>query len=200
MMSIAVLEGPKKGMEWTEIELSGVQPLHFKGKRVGTVGRRETRDRVDGLALRFDTGAHVELRAAADVSEQLSCPRVFVIEGRSPDTFLLFGGERMYWLSTGGAVKSELVTFRKWGDEEYWVTDIIQQQAAVVIIYELGVLMIDEALQVRWHQSKYFNDDLAAVEGGALKFSRDGQEEWFIRLEDGSVSPQGMARPLRHTS
>jgi len=103
----------------------------------------------------------------------------------------------MYWVSSNGEVKSEFATFREWGDEEYWVTDIIQQQAAIVIVYELGVLMIDEALQVRWHQPKYFNDDLVAVAGNALKFRRDGEEEWFIRLEDGSVSPHGMARPLR---
>jgi hypothetical protein len=185
-------------MEWTEVELTGVQPLHFKGKRIGTVERRDAwGSRVDSLALRFDTGALAELRAAVDVSEQLSNPRVFIIEGTSPDTFLLFGGERLYWVSANGEVKSEFATFREWGSEEYWVTDIIPQQDALVIIYESGVLMIGEALQVRWHQSKYFNDDLVAVEGRALKFSRDGQEEWIIRLEDGSVSPHGMARPLR---
>jgi hypothetical protein len=188
-------------MEWTEIELTGVRPLHFKGKRIGTAERRDAwGSRIDSLALRFDTGVHAELRAAVDVSEHLSNPRVFIIEGTSPDTFLLFGGERMYWISPNGAVKSEFATFREWGNEEYWMTEIIHQQGALVTIYDSGVLMIDEALQVRWHQSKYFNDDLAAVEGGALKFSRDGQEEWFMRLEDGSVSPQGMARPLRHTS
>ena len=184
-------------MEWTEIELTGVQPLHFKGKRIGTVERRDAwGSRTDSLALRFDTGVHAELRAAVDVSEHLSNPRVFIIEGTSPDTFLLFGGERLYWVSATGAVKSEFTTFREWGNEEYWVTEIIRQQDAIVIIYESEVLMIDEALRVRWHQSKYFNDDLVTVEGDALKFSRDG-EEWFIRLEDGSVSPQGMARPLR---
>ena len=181
-----------------EIELTGVRPLHFKGKRIGTAERRDAwGSRVDSLALRFDTGAHTELRAAVDVSERLSNPRVFVIEGTSSDTFLLFGGERLYWVSTTGEVRSEFATFRKWGDEEYWVTEIIQRQGAIVIIYELGVLMIDEALQVRWHQPKYLNDDLIAVAGDALKFSRDGEEEWLIRLEDGGVSPQGMARPLR---
>jgi hypothetical protein len=144
-------------MEWTEIELAGIRPLHFKGRRVGTAERRDAWDsRIDSLMLRFDTGAHAELRAAVDVSERLANPRVFVIEGTSPDTFLLFGGERMYLVSTNGEVKSEFATFREWGYEEYWVTDIIQQQAAIVIIYESGVLMIDEALQVRWHKFKYF--------------------------------------------
>jgi hypothetical protein len=184
-------------MEWTEIELTGVQSLHFKGKRIGTAERRETRDRTDSLSLHLDTAQRVELRAAVDVSERLSNPRVFVIEGTSSDTFLLFGGERLYWVSTSGEVRSEFATLRAWGNEEYWVTEIVQQHAAIVIIYESGVLMIDEALQVRWHQPKYFNDDLVAVAGNALHFRRDGDEEWLMRLEDGGISPQELARPLR---
>jgi hypothetical protein len=185
-------------MEWIEVELTGVEPLHFKGRRIGTAERRDAwGSRIDSLALRFDTGAHAELRAAVDVSELLSNPRIFVIEGTSLDTFLLFGGERMYWVSANEAVKSELATFRASGSEEYWVTEIIRHQDALIVIYESGVLMIDEALQVLWHQSKYFNDDFVAMEGRALKFSRDGQEEWLIRLEDGSVSPQDLERPPR---
>ncbi len=143
-------------------------------------------------------GAHAELSAAVDVSERLLNPRVFVIEGASPDTFLLFGGEKLYWVSTTGVVRSEFATFREWGNEEYWVTEIVQQKAAIVIIYESGVLMIDEALQVRWHQPKYFNDNLVAVAGNALQFRRDGKDEWLIRLEDGGISPEKMARPLRY--
>lgn len=178
-------------MDWSEVELTGIQPLHFKGRRIGTAERRAAwGSRVDSLALRFDTGVDVELRAAVDVSERLSAPRIYVIEGTSPDTFLLFGGEKLYWVSMDGQVKSELATFRECGDEEYWVTEIIQRQDAIVIVYESGVLMIDEALQVRWSQIKYLNDDLVAIEGNALKFSRDGAEEWILRLEDGSISPQ----------
>jgi hypothetical protein len=83
------------------------------------------------------------------------------------------------------------------GAAELTASEIIRHQDALIVIYESGVLMIDEALQVLWHQSKYFNDDFVAIEGRALKFSRDGQEEWLIRLEDGSVSPQALARPPR---
>lgn len=174
-------------MGCTEIALTGIQPLYFRGRQIGTVERRVTRDRDDGLSLHVGTGAHTELRAAVDVSEQLAKPRVFIIEGTPPSTFLLFGGERLYWVSTNGEVKSEIALFREWGWEEYWTTEFIQQQDAIVIIYESGVLMIDEALQIRWHKRKYFNDDLAAVEGTTLKFIRDGQEAWFMRLEDGTT-------------
>jgi hypothetical protein len=186
-------------MGWTEIELTGVQPLRFRGKQIGTAELRETRDRNDGLALHFETGAHAELPAAVDVSEELSIPRIFIIEGADPNTFMLFGGERLYWISTGGEVNSEIALFRELGEAEYWTTDIIQRDgaAAVVIIYEAGVLMIDEALQVRWHKPKLYNDLFVAVEENVLKFRRDHEEEWFMRLEDGSVSPQELARPLR---
>lgn len=167
-----------------EIELAGVQPLYFRGERIGTVERRETRDRPDSLAIHFETGTNRVLPAAVDVSEQLSTPRVFIIEGRSPDTFMLFGGERLYWVSPDGDTRSEKL-FRERGWEEYWTTEIIEQQRAAIIIYESGVIMIDEALQVRWHARKYFNDSFIAVEGSVLRFRQDGQDEWSIRIEDG---------------
>ena len=174
-------------MEWTEIALSGVQPLQFRGKQISTAELRETRDRNDGLALHFETGAHVELRAAVDVSEDLSIPRIFIIEGACPNTFMLFGGERLYWISTSGEVNSEIALFRELGESEYWTTNIIQQEGAVVIIYEAGVLVIDGALQVRWHKPKLYNDFFVAVEGNVLKFRRNHEEEWFLRLEDGAT-------------
>lgn len=174
-------------MKWTEITLRGAQPLQFGGKRVGTVERRETADRIDGLAVHFDAGSHVELSAAVDVSEQLKCPRVFVIEGAPHDTFLLFGGEKACWLTSGGAVKTESPLFRKWGEEEFWTTRILDQKNGVVVIYEAGVMAIDEALQVRWHKPKLLNDDFVALEGNVLKFARDHDAESFMRLEDGNT-------------
>ncbi len=174
-------------MKWTEITLRGVQPLQFGGKRVGTVERRETGDRIDGLAIHFDAGPHVELRASVDVSEQLECPRVFVIEGAPRDAFLLFGGEKAYWLTSDGAVKAESPLFRKWGEEEFWTMRILDHGSGVVVIYEAGVMAIDEALQVRWHKLKLLNDQFVALEGNVLKFARDDDAEWFMHLEDGST-------------
>lgn len=174
-------------MKWTEIALRGVQPLQFGGKRVGTVERRETADRIDGLAVRFDAGPYVELRAAVDVSEQLECPRVFVIEGTPRDTFLLLGGEKAYWLTSDGAVKAESPLFRKWGEEEYWRTQIVEHGSGAIVIYEAGVLAIGETLELRWHKPKLFNDDFVAVEGNTLKFARDHDAEWLMRLEDGNA-------------
>ncbi len=174
-------------MKWTEIALRGVQPLEFGGKRVGTVERRETADRIDGLAICFGAGPCVELRAAVDVSEQIECPRVFVIEAAHRDTFLLLGGEKAYWLTSDGAVKAEFPLFRKWGEEEFWTMQILDHGSGVLVIYEAGVIAIDEALQVRWHKPKLLNDQFMALEGNVLKFARDHDAEWFVRLEDGNT-------------
>jgi hypothetical protein len=174
-------------MKWTEITLRGVQPLQFGGKRVGTVERRETADRIDGLAVHFDAGPHVELQAAVDVSEQLKYPRVVVIEGAPRDAFLLFGGEKTYRLTIDGAVKCEFPLYRRWGYEEYWTMRILDHGSGVVVIYEAGVMAIDEELQVRWHKPKLFNDEFVALEDNILMFARDDDEKWFIRLEDGGT-------------
>jgi hypothetical protein len=175
-------------MKWTEITLRGVQSLQVGGRRVGTVERRETADRIDGLSIHFDTGPHLELRAAVDVSEQLECPRVVVIEGAPRDVFLLFGGEKAYWLTSDGAVKAEFPLFRKWGEEEFWTMRIIDHGSEVVVIYEAGVMAIDEALQVRWHKPKLLNDQFVGLGDNVIKFARDDDAEWFMRLEDGSTS------------
>lgn len=195
-------------MKWTEIVLYGVlplrpcgnqiAPLHFRGKQIATVERRELGDRIDGLTVHFDTGVNVELRAAVDVSERLDRPRVFVFEAAPLDTFLVLGGEKAYWLTCDGAVKAESPLFRKWGEEEYWTTQIIEQENGAIVIYEAGVLAIDEALQVRWHKPKLLNDDFVAVEGNLLKFARDHDAEWFMSLEDGGT-PQWGAAPSNNS-
>jgi hypothetical protein len=152
-------------MKYTEIILRNGQPLQFDGERIGTVQVQETADRIDGLTVHFDNGPHVELRAVVDVSEQLECPRVFVIEGALPDAFLLIGGEKAYEIATDGTVRSEASLFRKWGEEEYWTTRIIEHASGVIVIYEAGVMAIGEDLALRWHTPKFFNDVKGSVNG-----------------------------------
>lgn len=173
-------------MKYTEITLRDVQPLPFGGKRIGTVQLHETADRIDGLAIHFDNGPHVELRAVVDVSEQLERPRVFVIEGALPDAFLLIGGENAYRITLDGMVKAEASLFRKWGEEEYWATRIIEHASGLIVIYEAGVMAIGEDLALRWHTRKLLNDDFTAIERNALKFCRDNDTEYFIQIDNGT--------------
>jgi hypothetical protein len=98
------------------------------------------------------------------------------------------GGEKAYWLTSDGVIKAELQMFRRRGEEEYWTTRIIELGSEIIVIYDAGVLTIDEMLQVRWHKSKLLNDDFVAIERNTLKFVRDHDREWFMRLEDGSTA------------
>jgi hypothetical protein len=175
-------------MRWTEITLSGIQPLYFDGGQVGTLERREASDGMDSALIHFNTGTHVELPAAVDVSQRLDCPRVFVVEGTPRDLFLLLGGEKAYRVSRAGLLMSEFKLFRDWFGTEYWTTRVISQPNGSLFIYEGGVVAIDATLQVRWHTSKHFNDYVVAIDKDTVLFSRDRDIEWSMSLQDGSTS------------
>jgi hypothetical protein len=55
------------------------------------------------------------------------------------------------------------------------------------MIYEGGVLAMDENLQVRWQKKKFFNDVFLALEADRLKFVQDGETQWSMRADDGST-------------
>jgi hypothetical protein len=151
-------------MKWTEIELNQAKPLWFCNREIAVIERRISKSRVDILKIHFHEGVDLELDAAVDVSELLNFPRVFVFESAPRDMFALFGGEKMYWLTIEGCVKAEISTFREWGYEEYWKTQIIdRERQGILIVYEGGVLAIDETLAVRWHTPKLYNDELVEV-------------------------------------
>jgi hypothetical protein len=142
------------------------------------------------LKLRFDNGLELNLPTAVDVSELEEEPRVFVIEGRNPSTAMLFGGETIYWLTNNGKIERTYHTQRtnEGSDTEYWVTELHQVGAKTVIIYEAGVLCLDESLEVLWGTRKYYNDFSRGIIDGRLRFLRDHDEEWFLNLSDGSSS------------
>ncbi len=71
---------------------------------------------------------------------------------------MLFGGETAYWLKMDGNILRQCSTFRRAGEEEYWKTTLLEWDNSVVVIYEAGVMAVDELLQVRWHTPKLLND------------------------------------------
>jgi hypothetical protein len=58
-----------------------------------------------------------------------------------------------------------------------------------ILIYEAGVLLIDDSLAVVWHKPKLLNDEFVAIEGAARKFVRDHDFSWLMLLKDGSSCP-----------
>src|SRR5215204_968865 len=166
-----------------EYSLKTPQSLTFQGQVVGTIERTDFRDRTNGLRIRSVEGAQIDLPSAVDLSEQLDEPRIFVSEGLDPNQFFLFGGEIAFWVTSDVTQVSRFDLFRQTGLEEYWTTTILEQPQSLIFIYESGVLMIDESLHVVMHREKLINDFFVAIEGDALRFSRDHGDSWLMPLD-----------------
>jgi hypothetical protein len=96
---------------------------------------------------------------------------------------LIFGGEIAFWIRTDLTQIARLDLFRQSRFEEYWTTTILDQTTALIIIYEFGVLVIDETLKVLMHKKKLMNDFFVSIENNVLKFVRDHEEEWLMPLD-----------------
>jgi hypothetical protein len=169
-------------MKITEIAIIGLVPLYFQGRQIGSIEARTCAGGIDCLGIRLECGVFLELSAAMDISEQLQAPRIFVIEGKPNETFAIFGGERIYWISTAGKVVKDFQTFRTYAEAEYWETKIINRPSDAVLIYESGVSVIDEDLRIRCHKIKFFNDFFAALEGDSITLLRDHDVKWRMQL------------------
>lgn len=169
-------------MKYTQYNLTGPKALIVHGVELGTIERRNYSDRSNGLRI-FYKGRVVDLPSAVDVSEELDEPRIFVIEGANTDKFFIFGGENAFWVSIDVTEITRLNLFREYRDQEYWTTTILEQPKALIIIYEAGVLVINEALKVLTQKPKFFNDFFVAIEEKGIKFLRDHEEEWLMPMD-----------------
>jgi hypothetical protein len=168
---------------------SGAQPLEFRGRQIGTLEGLRSRNLGDGddlLHISFDGVADLKLPWAVDISQQLKLPRVLVIEENPLDSFALFGGERMYWVTDKGTLLHEISLFRQLDATEYWTTEVVEDGRGIVITYDAGVLALGEDLRVRWHRKKFFNDVFVGLDGDILKFVQDHDTPWSMRADDGA--------------
>ena len=170
-------------MKHNSYNLTTPQSLVLHGQTLGTIERITFRDRTNGLRIRSIEGLQIDLPSAVDISEQLESPRVFVSEGLDPNRFFLFGGETAFWVNTNLTQVSRFDLFRQTGLEEYWTTTIVEQPQSLIFVYESGVLVIDERLQVVMHHEKLINDFFVAIEDNALRLSRDHEDEWLMPLD-----------------
>jgi hypothetical protein len=169
-------------MQVTEVSLANRSELYFRGRPFATVESSERGDRPDGLELLFAGERRLELPAAADVGEEHRIPRLFLIGGNSEDSVFIFGGEKAYRLSTKGEVEGVVQTFRSFEDAEYWATKFIQRAHDIVIIYEAGVMVLNETLNVTFQKRKLFNDFFVSMEADSIKFVTDHETEWHMQL------------------
>ena len=169
-------------MKWVELNLDSERPLEVGGEQIGEL-YLQTRPSRGALGINFKNGRHLDLLSAVDLSEQLEHPRVFQIEGSVAGHFLILGGEKVYKITVDGELEKEIRLFRNCGDEEYWDTLLIERPHDLIVIYEAGVLVIDGGLDGRFHEWKLYNDIFVAAEGDVLKFVRDHETEWSMKLD-----------------
>ena len=124
----------------------------------------------------------MELAHAIDISEQNESPRVFILAGELPDTFVILGGVSAYWLNVDGRKTGELKLFRAEGDEEYWTSSFVERSRDLIFVYEAGVLILDSKLNVTFHKKKFYNDVLVSVADDGINFVRDHDDAWFMKI------------------
>jgi hypothetical protein len=173
-------------MRITELKLTSPQKLEVSGT-VFTLSWERFANRDDALRLTSPTGEERHLVGVVDVSQQIDNPRIHILTGSSSDNVLVFGGEHALRLSNQG-VEGEIATFRDWRNTELWSTEFFSCAEGMVSVYESGILLVDEALAVRWHDPKYLNDVVQRVSSNTITLLRDGEMQWTITLADGSAS------------
>jgi hypothetical protein len=173
-------------MKAIEVNLASPQKIEVSGATF-TLAREDFAGKDDALCLTLPSGEESRFLGAADVSELIDDPRIHILTGAKSDEVLIFGGERALRLSSQG-VTGEIATFREWRFAEYFATDFFSCEGGMLIVYESGVMLVDEALAVRWHDPKYFNDIVHRVSNGVITLLRDEELEWTIALTDGATS------------
>ena len=86
---------------------------------IGTLERVRRDGETDVLELKLNGEKGITLRRAIDRSELMEFPSIFTIESTLSNRFIIFGGEKTYWLSLTGGIVLDLELFRRCGEEEY---------------------------------------------------------------------------------
>jgi hypothetical protein len=137
----------------------------------------------------FPGSSELDLLDAVDDGQTVDEPRIHAIYGVSHNHVFLFGGPTAYRIDSAAIVRERIELYREREFEEYWHSAIASTGAGILVIYESGCLLLDNALQVRWHVKKYFNDFFYKVSGDELHFLRDHDhgKRWSLALADGHV-------------
>ena len=174
-------------MRIEEYSLECERLLIVFGKKKGVMRMKRSSEINNILEVSFVNGTTLQLPYAVDISETLSFPRVFILEGALTNDVAIFGGEKVYWINAAEELKQHYDLFRSAGNEEYWVTTIIHVPTGLIIVYEAGVIAFDEALVVQWHIRKYWNDEFIGQEGDLFNFMGEDDKKWSVRVVNGEI-------------
>ena len=143
------------------------------------------------LCVALSKGKNVRLPDVLDTSAFALEPTVTVITGLPGAGMFLFGGESAYRVGCDGSEVQKEETHRESRDGEYWDLNPVPCEHGVLLVYEAGVLLVNEQLQVVWHRKKFYNDRFDGLDGDVLNFLRDEADHWSISARDGRPSDTG---------
>lgn len=180
-----------------ELSLDQPRPICFNGCEVAVAEMLRACSRGDWPSVRIGgSRPQLDLFGAAAEDAAFLHARVFVLRGTPVRDFLIFGGETLYRLDLDGPIVAMFPTHRRNDLAKYHRTEFLQIDGETVVVYESGLSGLTDELEVRVHVPKCVNDFLRGVEPGALRFERDQDEFWSLRLADGtSPEPWAIATP-----
>lgn len=180
-------------MNWVQLQLRGRVTLPFVGDKQcfarlagNELGSPDRRDLV------VETGLYqaTTLSRVVDTDQALAMPRVLVIQGSEPSELFLFGGEMAYWLTSDGKIAGEAPTYRDYRIDDLWSLEIIPFGENLIVVYETGLLVINEALELKWQRRKYIGEHLHLVNDDKVQLVDEGPHgDQFVtfRFSNGDV-------------
>jgi len=158
-------------MNYQEIPLYGLEVLKFPDGKTAEIEQASVYPTILGscdLRVQSASSRVVVLSNVVDTDYRLDTPRVFVFTGSDPSLVMIFGGEVAYRLTSDGQLDDSIPTHRKYADVGLWTTEVVVRDRFSIIIYDTAVLVLDEALNVKWHNRKYLTDSFLQIDGNEL--------------------------------
>lgn len=170
---------------WKTVVLAGPQELLF-GDYEPIVVERVDAESLD-LRVTFLDGRQKMLQGAVDTDERFLDPRITIFTGTDSAEMLLFGGPQAYRLRSDGKIVDRIATLRDLEDYECGSLEVVLHDNLAVIVYEVGILVIDDRLTPRWLRRKYMGRGNIEIADGLLCLREPFTRPIKHRLSDGEL-------------
>lgn len=154
----------------------------------GVVLKRITND--EDLEIEFDTCKLLTLHKVRNVRNTERCDLI-VVESEFTSNILLCGGVLAYVVSRSGEILSEFETgYRKENAPpieyraDFCGFETISEGNALILIWDYGVLVLDQKFEEIAKAQKYADDILQEVTPKQVSFENQStNENWFVKLQ-----------------
>jgi len=181
---------------WQELRLAEPARLKFPNRSTGVLRLHsqsaplQSRDR-EYASLIMDGGNQVELDDCIDTSPNYEGPWVLVVSGEPQDHVLRFGGEVVYVVSSDAKIQRKTRTFRERRNAHFWRTTVVPlDDDSILIDYEVGALVVESTLEIRWHVEKALIDFFDRRDASSLIFLRDHEVPFAVDIASGAGVPE----------